>query len=684
MAENEVFKMNHDVKKVFVIHKTHLDIGFTGFARDILDRYVDEFIPKAIETAYLCNADGKKNFIWTVGSYLIYYYLKHADEAGKQRLEQAIRDGYIVWHALPCTTDTEVMNSTLFRYGLKMGRELEKRFGKTPCIAAKMTDVPCHTAAMLPDLCEYGVQYLHIGINESSQPIDVPELCIWKYGPYEIVLNYAGNYGRPCVFGDIALEFAHTADNMGPPTPEVVRKEMQRLAQIYPEAEIVSSSLDDFAREVIAHRQELPVFEMECGDTWIHGAATDPWKAGVLRELLSLEKVWRGKTEHVAEDPSYQKFMEYLLLACEHTFGLDYKKFMYDFKNWDKVDFVKARAFDILGEDEMRPAGSLIHDYLMKDELVRYTGGKLVGSYRLAERSWDEQRDYLRRAIDCLPPRLRNYAEQASKALLPEQPVCDGEPCEERELEIAGYHIEILPDGSLHLLEKDERAAGGTVLGTMRYVCYSAQTVEKCYFSYNKNFETTRHWSEPDFTKPGLQHAKTAQDIEYAWTVGAVRRQENRLVLDLHADETAAGTYGCPRTVQVRYTFGLDSIEIHLEWFDKDANRMPEALFFGFAFEKNDNLRLYKLDRPVDPYHVVKGGNRKLHACQRIESNDYVLTGVHSPVVSVGGRHLYDTDDEYGDIRNGLHFLLFNNRWNTNCPAYYEENAAFDFVLTLR
>ena len=120
----------HDVKKVYVIHKTHLDIGFTGFAQDVLDRYVKEFIPQAIETAYRCNTDGKRVFVWTVGSYLIHYFLEHADEAGVQRLEQAIRDGYIVWHALPCTTDTEAMSRPLFRYGLSLGRRLEKWFGK--------------------------------------------------------------------------------------------------------------------------------------------------------------------------------------------------------------------------------------------------------------------------------------------------------------------------------------------------------------------------------------------------------------------------------------------------------------------------------------------------------------------------------------------------------------------------
>ena len=106
-------------------------------------------------------------------------------------------------------------------------------------------------------------------------------------------------------------------------------------------------------------------------------------------------------------------------------------------------------------------------------------------------------------------------------------------------------------------------------------------------------------------------------------------------------------------------------------------------MFFGFTFDRNDHLRLYKLERPIDPYQVVSGGNRKLHACQRIESDSYVLRGLHSPLVSVGGRHLYDVDDGYGDIRDGLHFLLWNNRWNTNFPVYYEQNAAFDFTLKI-
>ena len=667
----------HDVKKVFVIHKTHLDIGFTGFAQDVLDRYVKEFIPQAIETAYRCNTGGKKMFVWTVGSYLIHYFLEHADEAGIQQLGQAIRDGYIVWHALPCTTDTESMSRPLFRYGLSLSRRLEKQFGKAPCIAAKMTDVPCHTAAMLPDLCEYGIQYLHIGINESSSPVEVPELCIWKFGPYEVILNYAGAYGKPCIFGDIALEFAHMADNMGPPPPEVVDAEMRRLAQQYPGSEIVSSSLDDFARAVAERREALPVVEMEFGDTWIHGIGSDPWKTAMLCELLRMEETWRGTVPNVGQNPDYQKFMEQLLLVCEHTYGMDGKKYLYDYQNWDKADFVRAREEDQIGESALRAAGTQIYNHIMLQELPNYTGGELLGSYRTSERSWEEQRGYIRQAVAFLPSALREKAERIS--LIPTDRTVLGTPCTERTFEIAGHGITVLPDGSLRLSGTTDM-----VIGIFRYVSYSAQTVEHCYLSYNRNFESTRQWAEPDFAKPGLQYAKTARDFESAMRIQAVRRQGDRLEIDLEAEETAAEVYGCPRQAQIQYTFGKEQIQIHLEWFHKDANRLPEALFLGFVPKDNGNLRIYKLDQPIDPYNVAAGGNRKLHACQRIESDQYILKGLHSPLISIGGRHLYDTDDRYGALSDGLHFLLYNNRWNTNCPVYYGQNAAFDFSVTLR
>ena len=64
------------IKKVHVVYKTHLDIGFTDMGRNVLDRYVKEYIPHSVRLAEEMNGGKEKRFIWTVGSYLIDYYLK--------------------------------------------------------------------------------------------------------------------------------------------------------------------------------------------------------------------------------------------------------------------------------------------------------------------------------------------------------------------------------------------------------------------------------------------------------------------------------------------------------------------------------------------------------------------------------------------------------------------------------
>ena len=56
------------MKKVFVVSKTHLDLGFTDYAENIRKQYIDKFIPEAIELAEKVNKDDKKYFIWTTGS----------------------------------------------------------------------------------------------------------------------------------------------------------------------------------------------------------------------------------------------------------------------------------------------------------------------------------------------------------------------------------------------------------------------------------------------------------------------------------------------------------------------------------------------------------------------------------------------------------------------------------------
>ena len=59
------------IKKVHVVYKTHLDIGFTDMGSRVTERYVKEYIPHSVKLAMELNTEKDKKFIWTLGSFMI-------------------------------------------------------------------------------------------------------------------------------------------------------------------------------------------------------------------------------------------------------------------------------------------------------------------------------------------------------------------------------------------------------------------------------------------------------------------------------------------------------------------------------------------------------------------------------------------------------------------------------------
>ena len=177
--------VNPDIKKVHIIFKTHLDIGFTDLSSVVERRYIENFIPKAIDLAeQLREAGGEERYVWTTGSWVIASYLEQASKKEVRRLEEAIERGDIVWNAMPYTTMTEVMTKDHLRTILRLSELLDKRFGKKT-VAAKMTDVPGHTRGIIPVFQDAGIKMLHIGVNKQSYAPEVPEISRWRDPPRE-------------------------------------------------------------------------------------------------------------------------------------------------------------------------------------------------------------------------------------------------------------------------------------------------------------------------------------------------------------------------------------------------------------------------------------------------------------------------------------------------------------------
>ncbi len=280
-----------EIQKSLIIFKTHLDIGFTDFSANVTQKYMDSFLPGAAAVArQLREKGGEARFVWSTGSWLIAEYLRTHPGASGEAVRRGIEEGDICWHGLPFTTHTELMSAELFRYGLSLSGRLDSTFGKKT-IAAKMTDVPGHTKAIIPYLKEAGIEFLHIGVNPASAVPAVPPLFRWQADNGDsITVMYQGDYGQFSPIGDTgtAVYFAHTGDNLGVQPAEKVEEIFRELRQQYPAAQLVAGDLNDLALAVRPVADRLPVVTEEIGDSWIHGVGTDPCKVAQFRALERL------------------------------------------------------------------------------------------------------------------------------------------------------------------------------------------------------------------------------------------------------------------------------------------------------------------------------------------------------------------------------------------------------------
>ena len=687
-----------NIDKVHVIFKTHLDIGFTDYARNVVQAYFTSYIPAALTLARRMREDGKpERFLWTTGSWLIYEYLEQADAPGRRAMEEAILAGDIAWHGLPFTTHTELMDAALFRFGLSLSRELDRRFGKTT-IAAKMTDATGHTRSMVPLLAEAGVRFLHIGVNVACHPPAVPPVFTWKHPDgAELVVMYHTSYGGTMSVPGLreAIAFAHTGDNHGPQSADEVRHGYAQLRAQFPGAAVVASTLDAFAQALLPLQSTLPVLTQEIGDTWIHGAASDPWKVAAFRELCRTRTRWLEQGLVDGDSAALKAFSRALLLVPEHTWGLDEKTHLGDYRNYARPDFEAARARDIVDADAIPPEMQYAAGYRSKQRPQRYS---------TFEASWAEQRDYIHQAVGALHgTAVEPMARAALASLMPQPQAADGfvpvaHPA--REQTLRQFRIRFDPaTGALTRLTAVNTgrrwADARHPLAQLRYQTFSQADYDRYlkHYTVNLTHERTWTWAIPDLSKPGM----AASGAESRWWHPALRslsvnhgESECRFRAELALPEEAVHRYGAPAEVVIEYTFSEQSprVGITVKWFGKAANRLPEALWFSFCPRRvtRTGWSLDKMGSPVSPLDVVRYGNRRLHAVGEGvtyagEDGVLIMRTLDAPLVAPGSPGLLDFSQRQPDLRKGIHVNLYNNIWGTNFPMWYGEEAQFRFVL---
>ena len=661
------------MRQIHLIFKTHLDVGFTDLAGKVVRNYFKHYIPSALRVAReMREAGGAEKFIWTTGSWLIYEYLEQASAQERKTMEEGILAGDIAWHALPFTTHTELMDAELYRFGLSLSKSLDARFGRRTT-AAKLTDVPGHTRAIIPLLADAGVTFLHIGVNPGSTVPGVPGLFRWQDpGGAEVIVMYESGYGSAFEIPGLehSIAFGHTMDNMGPQSAEQVKDVYREFEQRFPGARVFASTLSDFAAHLITIRDTLPVVREEIADSWIHGVGSDPIKVSRYRELLRLRAEWlaQGLVSH--NERSFINFNRWLLMVPEHTWGMDEKTFLGDHENYSLDKFSAARG---------RP------------------------NFQLFQSSWVEKRAYPQLAVNALEDTPLAHAARARLQQIRPQPpdLSQWQPLAPRQPLLENARLSCcfnLETGSLFRFT-DKRNAREWLDEHGVFSFFSLQTFSSADYERFFNqyiIESQRHgWAEEDFTKPGLR-PQDAESRTWQPVVQAVYRRSTaaaaQLLFHLAFSAEAARLHGAPGNIYLTYNLPVEgnSLHIDLQWFDKQASRLPEAYWMSFQPSTPVDSRWFieKMGQEISPLEVVENGNRHLHASGqyvvcRTPGSNLRIAALDSPLVAPGERSLLDFNNNQPDMRGGVHFCLLNNLWGTNFPMWFEEDCRFRFEITL-
>lgn len=660
-----------EVNRVLVMFKCHFDVGFTDTQSNVLRKYFDEYYPKAMQIAAAMRESGHDRYVWTTGSWLLYEYLEQATSVQRKRMEEAVVAGDIAWHALPFSWQTEMLDRSMIQGALGLSKSLDKRFGRVTR-GAKMTDVPCHSRGLIGPLAEAGVKFLDIGVNPTSTAPDVPEVFVWKnpQGDSLVMMYHRNDYGGVVRIpgSDLAIAIKVRGDNSGNYSIEEVNSIYSDLRKRFPNAKVTASDLNEIALAVDNLRDNLPVLTHEMGDTWIYGVPSDPVKVARYRELARLRQEWIQEKRFGIGDSTDLKLLRNLLLAPEHTWGTD-----------------TARYLD---DNHYKPADLL--------QVLDKPG------YKTMARSWAEKREDLDAAVRSLPASLSTQTKQRLDGLAPSEPSHEQLRPNNLHAEIETAHFVLGLDpktGAIQrLYAKGKRREWASMEHPMALFTY--QTLSKAdYDAFLKAYvvNTARFgtggggFDKPGFERIGPQSREWHPTLRNCWS--GRYKEGHRILAALIIDDAESQRSGLVAWPERMYLDLLmpdaePVVHVAYSWFQKQVNRLPEAMWLSFQPDAPEERgwMLEKVNQPVSPFDVVRGGNRYMHAVSNAlhyqdTRGTLSITTLDAPVVALGVRSPIYFSDNQPEINKGIHFSLFNNGWGTNYIQWFGENMRFRFTI---
>jgi len=729
------FAQKQQVTDIWVVFKTHFDLGFTDLPQNVFGRYRVEMMDNALAVIEKnAQQPPEKRFAWTVAGWPLQAQILGPLQTPerKARIEKAIREGSLVVHGLPFTMHTESMDYEDLVRGLWYSSDISRTYGIPFPISAKMTDVPCHSWELPTLLSHAGIRFLQLGCNPASQYPRFPELFWWE-GPdgSKILCQYTALYGSdlrptenwPCK-NYLAMQM--TGDNHGPPSEKDIENLLAYAAKELPGVKIHFGTLDDFAKAVLAEKPDLPTIKGDTPDTWIHGLMSNPQESKIARNIRPLEpaldalneqmQIW-GLSTSPLKDKLFKAY-EQSLLYGEHTWGMNAEygpRYSYgdDWKKW----ITEAKA-------EPVPADG---DYSKLANSNAYETQK--GSKTKWLKSYDAHRQYIRNTDEIVTMELDTRLNLLAKSVnstgkrfvvynpLPwkrsgmvEIPSKNGRFLFVKDVPASGYITISEKDLKTETISIDEKTTlitpcftavfdlkrGGIasltdtksncelvdqsssyVMGQFLHERFSAIEVDKWFNSYSRIKDG---WGLNDLGKPGMPSADKVPYMAFTpenWKISIT----HTAVADIAILSTTE-TQGFAKSYTMVFSFPRNKAFVDIEW--KVDSKTPEKqaeggwLCFPFAIEE-PTFTIGRLGGTINPAtDIIPGANRHLMAVNtgvsltQPDDSGVGLTPIDSPLLSFGEPGLWKFSMDYIPTVPTVFVNLYNNMWNTNFPLWQE------------
>ncbi len=352
---------------VYVLHHTHLDIGYTHVQSEVLQRQI-QHIRRAIELIdRTADYSPEARFRWNPeGLWAVEAFLEVASEQEREAFLAAVRAGSIGLDALYANVLTGLCRPEELFELLRWAEDLRSKYGLT-IDSAMISEIPGYTWGLVPALAQSGVRYLSLGPNRAHRigrtlaawgdrpfcwrsPCGQHKVLCWMAG--QGYSWFQGTARTTESFGDrkvtspfdgrrlltylsqlesddypydfVQLRYSINADN-GPPDPglsDFVRSWNEK----YTSPRLVLTTSHVLLRDLeSAYGDSIPTVRGDFTPYWEDGAASSARETALNRaaaeRLVQAETLWMLRRPTEFPTDAFDAAWRNVVLFNEHTWG---------------------------------------------------------------------------------------------------------------------------------------------------------------------------------------------------------------------------------------------------------------------------------------------------------------------------------------------------------------------------